>query len=65
MYFIKKSDIKAIFEEIFSVKVISVNSYILPGRSRRLGKFQGYKNSYKRIFIKIVSIFIKMNFLYY
>lgn len=49
-----KAQIKSIIQTIFNVKVVSINSYISPGKSRRLGKFFGLKNSYKRVFVKIV-----------
>lgn len=45
---------KTLVEEIFNIKVISLNSYILPSRRSRLGKFEGFKNSYKRFFITLV-----------
>lgn len=38
--------------------MISVNTLILPGKKRRLGKFQGFKNSYKRAFITLMSLTI-------
>nr|AMD08050.1 ribosomal protein L23 [Euglena mutabilis] len=50
-----KLEIKAVIQKVFNVKVISINSYILPGQSRRLGKFFGFKNSYKRVFVKIAK----------
>lgn len=50
---LNKSSIKSIINTIFNVKVISVNSYILSGKSSRLGKYEGFKNSYKRVFIKL------------
>lgn len=48
-----KNSIKLIIERLFEVKVVSVNSYIVSGKKRRLGKFQGYKNTYKRVFVKL------------
>ena len=50
---LNKSSIKSIIKTTFNVKVISVNSYILSGKSSRLGKYQGFKNSYKRVFVKL------------
>lgn len=52
---------KTLIEEIFNVKVISLNSYILPSRKSRLGKYEGFKNSYKRFFITLVwfNLFFK------
>ena len=58
-----KLEIKAVIQKVFNVKVISINSYILPGQSRRLGKFFGLKNSYKRVFVKILC-FKKNKILY-
>ena len=49
-----------IFQEVFDVKVISINTYILPGKKRRLGKFNGFKNSYKRAFITILCFLIRI-----
>lgn len=45
---------KSLIEEIFNVKVISINSYILPSKKSRLGKFEGFKNFYKRFFVTLV-----------
>nr|YP_010700095.1 ribosomal protein L23 [Colacium mucronatum]WCH63241.1 ribosomal protein L23 [Colacium mucronatum] len=61
---LSKQNIKNIFEETFKVKVVSVNTAILPGKRRRLGKFQGFKNFYKRAFIKLMSlvIFLFLNY---
>jgi large subunit ribosomal protein L23 len=50
-----KLEIKSIIQKVFNVNVVSINSYVLPGKSRRLGKFFGFKNSYKRVFIKITK----------
>ena len=54
VYSISKPDIKKIFQEVFDVKVVSINTYILPGKKRRLGKFNGFKNSYKRAFVTLL-----------
>lgn len=50
-----KTQIKSIIQKVFDVKVVDINTYLLPGKSRRLGKFLGLKNSYKRVFIKITK----------
>lgn len=42
-----------IIEDIFSVKILSINTYILSSKKRRLGKFLGYKNSFKRLVITL------------
>ena len=50
---LNKLEIKSLIQEVFDVKVISVNTSIKPGKSRRLGKFEGLKNSYKRVFVTL------------
>nr|YP_010700457.1 ribosomal protein L23 [Strombomonas costata]WCH63596.1 ribosomal protein L23 [Strombomonas costata] len=54
----KKTEIKLIIEQTFGVQVLSVNTYILPGRKRRLGKFEGFENRYKRVFVTLVRFFV-------
>ena len=56
MYFFNKIAIKRIVEEIFNVKVRSVNTYILPGKKRRLGNFTGYKNNNKRAIVMLLCL---------
>lgn len=60
-YLLTKVKFKIILEEVFDVKVISLNSLILPLKRCRRGKFTGFKNSYKRFYITIVCFlrFIK------
>lgn len=53
-YLISKEAIKKAIESVFNVKVRSVNTSILAGKKRRLGKFQGFKNTYKRAFVTLV-----------
>lgn len=48
---INKQSLKLVLNELFGVKVISVNSYILPSKKCRLGKFSGYKGLKKRVFV--------------
>lgn len=49
-----KVKFKIILEEVFDVKVISLNSLILPLKRCRRGKFTGFKNFYKRFYITIL-----------
>lgn len=55
---LNKQSLKLVLSELFNVKIVSINSYILPGKKCRLGKFSGYKNSYKRIFVVLVWLHI-------
>ena len=57
-YFFNKKELKALLQEIFDVKVVSINTYILPGKKRRLGKFEGFKTSYKRVFVTLLGLLL-------
>nr|YP_010338493.1 ribosomal protein L23 [Rhodaphanes brevistipitata]UNJ18443.1 ribosomal protein L23 [Rhodaphanes brevistipitata] len=48
-----KTLIKQSIELIFQVKVIAVNTYHLPRKKRRIGKFTGYRSHYKRAIVKL------------
>ena len=50
-----KTDVKNAVEQLFDVKVISVNTSLLPLRKRRVGKFIGKKARYKRAIVKLAS----------
>ena len=50
-----KTAIKSSIEQLFDVKVISVNTSLLPLRKRRVGKFIGKKARYKRAIVKLAS----------
>ena len=50
-----KTDVKSAVEELFDVKVISVNTSLLPLKKRRVGKFIGKKARHKRAIVKLAS----------
>ena len=50
-----KPSIKAAVEQLFNVKVVSVNTSLLPLKKRRVGKFIGKKARYKRAIVKLAS----------
>ena len=50
-----KSDVKSAIEKLFQVKVVSVNTSLLPLKKRRVGKFIGKKARYKRAVVKLAS----------
>jgi large subunit ribosomal protein L23 len=50
-----KSVVKSAVEQLFDVKVISVNTSVLPLKKRRVGKFIGNRARYKRAIIKLAS----------
>ena len=50
-----KSSIKQAVEQLFDVKVVSVNTSLQPLRKRRVGKFIGSRSRYKRAIVTLVS----------
>jgi large subunit ribosomal protein L23 len=48
-----KSQIKKVFETLFKVDVISVNTHIPPRQKIRVGLAQGYRPRYKRAIITL------------
>ena len=50
-----KNAVKSAIEQLFDVKVISVNTSLLPLKKRRVGKFIGKKARYKRAIVKLAS----------
>lgn len=58
IYLFTKVKFKIILEEVFDVKIISLNSLILPLKRCRRGKFTGFKNSYKRFYVTILCFTI-------
>lgn len=48
-----KTQIKKLFESLFEVNVISVNTHIPPRRTVRVGIARGYRPSYKRAIITL------------
>ena len=50
-----KSSVKAAVEQLFDVKVVSVNTSLLPLKKRRVGKYIGKKARYKRAIVKLES----------
>lgn len=48
-----KPEIKAAIENLFDVKVTSVNTILPPRKQRRVGKFTGFKARYKKAIVTI------------
>jgi large subunit ribosomal protein L23 len=49
----EKTEIKRAVEDIYGVKVISVNIVKIPAKSRRLGRVVGQKAGYKKAIVRI------------
>lgn len=50
-----KTEIKLAIEYLFEVKVVSVNTYNSPKKTRRIGKFLGAKPRYKRAVVTLAE----------
>jgi len=50
-----KTSLKSAVEQLFDVKVISINTSLLPLRKRRVGKFIGTKARYKRAIVELAA----------
>ena len=50
-----KTAIKSAMEQLFDVKVLSVNTSLLSLKKRRVGKYIGKKARYKRAIVKLAS----------
>lgn len=48
-----KPQIKKLFEELFEVKVIGINTHCPPRQKKRAGSTKGYKSRYKRVIITL------------
>jgi len=50
-----KKQIKQIFEKLFNVNILSINTHLLPIKKKKLSFQHGYKVRYKRTIITIKS----------
>ena len=48
-----KTQIKFILEKIFDVKILQINTCLLPIKKRRVGRFIGKKAAYKKAYITL------------
>ena len=48
-----KPEIKAAVEALFSVKVKSVQTTVVPGKSKRFGKFEGRRGDTKKAYVSL------------
>jgi len=48
-----RTQIKQAVEEIFGVKVVSVNTMRMPGKLRRFGRFQGRRSDWKKAIVQL------------
>jgi large subunit ribosomal protein L23 len=48
-----KVNIKSAIENLFNVKVIKINTCLLPRKKKRVGKFIGWKSQYKKAIVTL------------
>jgi large subunit ribosomal protein L23 len=51
----KKPEIKQAIEKVFSVKVLSVNTMVVKGKFKRMGKHAGYQSDWKKAIIRLAE----------
>ncbi|MBD3344857.1 MAG: 50S ribosomal protein L23 [Chitinivibrionales bacterium] len=50
-----KAEIKEAVEKIFEVKVEKVNTMIVKGKKKRMGRFSGYRSDWKKALVKLAD----------
>lgn len=50
-----KSQVKRAVEEIFSVRVLNVNTARIPGKLKRMGRFEGRRPERKKAIVKLAE----------
>ncbi len=48
-----KSEVKKVIEFIFEVKVSKVNIFTVPKKAKKLGRFEGFTNGYKKAMVTL------------
>jgi large subunit ribosomal protein L23 len=48
-----KPEIKYVLEKIFDIKIVKINTALLPIKTKRVGKYRGKKSVYKKTFIRL------------
>ena len=50
-----KPEIKQAVEKLFGVKVVGLNTGIMKGKKKRMGKFAGYQPDWKKAIVRIAE----------
>ncbi|MBN2037147.1 MAG: 50S ribosomal protein L23 [Chitinispirillaceae bacterium] len=50
-----KPQIKKAVEKLFNVRVLSVNTVVVKGKKKRMGKYSGYRPDWKKAIVKIME----------
>lgn len=55
---LNKLVIKKIIEKLFDVKIIKVNTSNLPKKQKRIGKYNGWKPTYKKAIVTVAEGYV-------
>ena len=50
-----KKEIKRAVESLFNVKVESINTLVVKGKRKRMGRFSGYRPNWKKAIVKLAE----------
>ena len=50
-----KTEVKSAIESIFNVKVEDVNTMVVKGKFKRMGKHAGYRSDWKKAIVKLAA----------
>lgn len=50
-----KKDVREAVQELFGVNVESVNTMVVKGKRKRMGRFQGYRPNRKKAIVKLAE----------
>jgi large subunit ribosomal protein L23 len=50
-----RTEIKKAVEELFKVKVVSVNTMVSLGKTRRMGRYEGKRPDYKKAIVQLAK----------
>lgn len=50
-----KPEIKQAIEKLFNVKVLSVNTMVVKGKFKRMGKHAGYQSDWKKAIVRLAE----------
>jgi large subunit ribosomal protein L23 len=51
----KKAEIKDAVEKLFNVKVVGINTSVVKGKKKRMGKFSGYQSDWKKAIVRLAE----------
>ena len=52
-YILANSLLKEAVEKLFCVSVVSVNTMIVPGKKKRMGRYAGYRSDWKKAIVRL------------